>query len=407
MPRREPLPVWLDGVQVATFSSRRGHDIGCHYIEAVLERYRSNTPLLSCSLPLSPRRLDATVFASGLLPEGQHLQAMAALAKVASNDVHALLGHFGRDVAGAPIIGNGPESRSGEAIPYDEAELAAEVANLPQRPLALYDDSQLSIAGLQNKLLLVSIGPGNWGRPTHGLASTHLLKVEDRRFPGLSRAEAECLQLARVLGLTPSEAIVETLAGIDCLIVSRFDRVVETNGRVRRVHQEDLCQATGRDPQSNDGRGKYQRYGGPWLVDLAMLLERYAANPPAEHERLAAMVAFTALIGNADAHGKNVALLHPEPGTVELAPVYDTVPTVAWPGLPRRAAMTVGGEDDIDRIDLDAIEREAATWRFSRATARRVASETVAKALAAIDRGVIDGGGRVAQLVRARAARFV
>ncbi|MEZ5261137.1 MAG: hypothetical protein R2755_05025 [Acidimicrobiales bacterium] len=35
---------------------------------------------------------------------------------------------------------------------------------------------------MQNKLLLIRDG-GAWFRPTGGRPSTHILKVEDRRFP--------------------------------------------------------------------------------------------------------------------------------------------------------------------------------------------------------------------------------
>jgi drug/metabolite transporter (DMT)-like permease len=50
---------------------------------------------------------------------------------------------------------------------------------------------------------------------------------------------------------------------------------------------------------------------------------------------------FTVVIGDADAHGKNVSLLHPTPGRISLAPLYDTVPTALWPSLRPTAAMLV------------------------------------------------------------------
>jgi hypothetical protein len=53
------------------------------------------------------------------------------------------------------------------------------------------------------------------------------------------------------------------------------------------------------------------------------------------------VVTFTVAIRNADAPGKNLSLLHPAPGIVSLAPLYDTVPTVMWRKLPARAAMWI------------------------------------------------------------------
>lgn len=74
------------------------------------------------------------------------------------------------------------------------------------------------------------------------------------------------------------------------------------------------------------------------------------------------MVTFTAIIGNADGHGENLSLLSPTPGVPMLAPLYDTVPTVLWPKLRSSAAMSVAGLTDFDRIDLDAVGREAEVW---------------------------------------------
>jgi hypothetical protein len=54
------------------------------------------------------------------------------------------------------------------------------------------------------------------------------------------------------------------------------------------------------------------------------------------------------LIGNADAPGKNIALLHPTAEHVELALLYDTVPTALWPKLRRKAAMSIGGRYELD-----------------------------------------------------------
>lgn len=94
-------------------------------------------------------------------------------------------------------------------------------------------------------------------------------------------------------------------AGVRC----RY-RVLEDQA-VRRMHQEDLCQALAIDPRGQRGRAKYERAGGPSLRQAAELLDTYSPDPQAELDRLARIVAFTVLIGNADAHGKNLALLHP------------------------------------------------------------------------------------------------
>ncbi len=402
MARRERLGVWYHDLHVADLTSQSGSDVWCTYTPEALDRFPGNTPLLSCSLLVRPRKQDASVFFSGLLPEGQHRQAMAALARIPTYDTHGLLARFGRDVAGALVIGTTPPAEhAGSVEPYTRDALAEEVSSLPQRPLALHDDSELSLAGLQDKLLLVDLGNREWGRPRHGTPSTHILKVEERRHPGMARAEADCLALARAIDLTTVEADVETIADVSCLIVSRFDRVIK-HGTVERIHQEDLCQALARDPEANGNRGKYEDAHGPSLRDAASLLDRYASDADVQLDRLVAATTFTIVIGNADAHGKNLALLHREPGIVELAPLYDTVPTSLWPNLRARGAMSVNGSWELSTLTLDDIAHEAAQWRHDRNRALAVATETAERVRAAVDT-VLSPDSAVAAYVKARA----
>ena len=132
---------------------------------------------------------------------------------------------------------------------------------------------------------------------------------------------------------------------------------------MRRVHQEDLCQALGIDPSGARGRAKYEQgTAGPSFKQAARLLDAYATDPLAELDRLVAVVTYTVAIGNADAHGKNLALLHPDPETISLAPLYDTVPTALWPRLRSDAAMAIGGQVALADVGIEDIVREAIRW---------------------------------------------
>lgn len=387
MAKPEPLGVWLHGTLVAELTPRHPWELHCRYSEQAIARWPGLSPVLSCCLPLQSRRMNASVFAAGLLPEGRHRQALASELKVATNDVYSLLSRFGRDVAGAlVIVTEQPAARRPTVLPYTSETLEREVLELPQRPLAIYDDSELSIAGLQDKLLLVELADGGWGRPAHGYPSSHILKVDDPLRPGLVRAEAQCLTLAREVGLSDVEAKILTIADQDCLLVSRFDRQVGLDGTVRRIHQEDLCQALARNPESARGRGKYQDAGGPSLKEAASLLDRYSAKPQEQLERLLAAATFTVLIGNADAHGKNLALLHPTPETIELASLYDTVPTVLWPKLRTRGAMSVDERWELATITAENLVSEAVAWPLERVRARHVVAATAEMTLAAAER---------------------
>lgn len=101
------------------------------------------------------------------------------------------------------------------------------------------------------------------------------------------------------------------------------------------------------------------------------------------HEmRFLDMVAFHILVGNADAHGKNFAILY-HGRKAELAPVYDAVCTALYPALSRDAAMAIGGETRLDRIDRDAFVRMASEIGVAPALVLRRLDTMAARTLAA------------------------
>ncbi|MGH3008971.1 MAG: HipA domain-containing protein [Gaiellaceae bacterium] len=378
MPDR--LQVWLEGAHVADVERPRRSDarLRLRHTDEALERWPLNTPLVSCSLPVSNRPAAANAFLRGLLPEGDALAVMAARAGISVADTFGLLERYGRDVAGALVIGaEAPDASRFDLEPYSDESLGEEVGALDQNPLGVHDDSELSLAGLQNKLLLVKTDRG-WARPRNGYPSTHILKAEDRRFPGIVEAEYRCLSLARRLGLTPVETEFLVAGGIPCLITERYDRIVTERG-VRRVHQEDLCQAVGIDGAGNRGRAKYQRRGGggPGFRQAAQLLEAHAQDAGEELGRLVAALSFTIAVGNADAHAKNISLLHDTEATIRLAPVYDVTSTLLWANLTAESALSVNGHFSLQRLTIADIAAEAASWPYERAAAERIASETV------------------------------
>jgi len=122
---------------------------------------------------------------------------------------------------------------------------------------------------------------------------------------------------------------------------------------------------------------KYERFGGPTFAQIAELCDRYG-DPATAYPDLLAMAVFTWVIGNGDAHGKNVSLLIDIPtGHVDLAPLYDTVPTALWPTLRPTAAMSVNGKhEDLKRDDFVS---EARRWGFARAGAERLIDDLASR----------------------------
>lgn len=414
MARKGSLRVWLYDTHIADLKDGGPGRITATYTADALDRWPLNTAVLSCSLPLSRRPMKgAGLYLRGMLPEGNALQAMAQEAGVTTLDTYGLLERFGRDVAGAAVITTEDvvEPRAGHTVAYTADALANEVGSLETNPLAIHDDSELSLPGLQNKMLLVRTATG-WARPAEGFPSTHILKVEDRRFPGMASAEAAALALARAIDLTTVEAHTETIAGIGSIIVSRFDRLpalmAETPGEPapsRRVHQEDACQALGINAEAARGRGKYQDAGGPSLAQVAAVLDEFSAEPSAQLAQLLAATVFSVVIGNADAHGKNLSFVHTEPGVVELSPLYDTVPTALWPELRGNAAMTINGVERLAAVTRDDLVAEAQGWRMG----SRTASSIVFRVLEQIQSAAmsIDMPPEFVQLVSRRASELL
>jgi len=66
------------------------------------------------------------------------------------------------------------------AEPLDEDQLAGLISSLRTAPLGVGDRIRLSLAGVQEKLLLTRLPDGRWGRPVDGTPSTHILKPEIR-----------------------------------------------------------------------------------------------------------------------------------------------------------------------------------------------------------------------------------
>lgn len=409
--RPAQLEVHLHGDVVATLrEKRRTGQIELTYSDAAVQRWPLRTPVLSCSLPLEPRPQDATAFLDGLLPEGQVRATLAAQRDLVASDTWGLLAEFGRDVAGAAVIGD-PSRAPGDREPhvevYDTNEhLEAAIDALPDQPLGVRADSELSLAGLQDKLLVVAVDGGcGWGRPAGGRPSTHILKPDPPRHPGLVVREAEALRLAQTVGLTTIAPELIELGDRPCLIVRRYDRA-DDDGATRRLHQEDLCQAVGLDARSRHGRAKYQSHGGPGFRDAATLLLERAVDPDHELAQLVGAMVFTVLIGNSDAHAKNLSLLLDPPGAVQLAPLYDTVPTMLFDKLKVRCAMWVGGvHRSLEDVTRAALIREAAgrhAWKIPAARTAELVDQWIDRIASAAHAETPTG-----RYVHARAAEII
>ena len=323
----------------------------------------------------------------GLLPEEAQRTAIARALGVSPDNPFRLLAALGGDVAGAlaflPAREVPPEVPVGEpAHPLDDVELAALIDRLARVPmLAGEGGARLSLAGAQGKLPVV-MADRAIAVPRVGEPSTHLIKPEPDRFPGLAANEAFCLALARMVGLDAAMAEWWEVAGKPYLLVTRYDRMGR-DGSTIRLHQEDFAQALG--VPSNR---KYASEGGPTFRDCFALVRRATTRPAREVLKLADAAIFNLIIGNADAHAKNYSLLRRDNGEVVLAPLYDLVATHMWPELSAKLAMRFGRAPTLEEVDAASFEGFAEDAGLGRGFLRRRAAALATRVEVAINDGV-------------------
>jgi len=317
---------------------------------------------LSASLPLREERFtpsESAPFFEGLLPEGAVRGAIAAKLGLNEANGFGLLAELGADCAGAVTVlpaDRQPLSTAAAARPLDESQLGQLLRDLPRDPLGIDlqpDGVRLSLGGVQDKLILIRSPTGGFAQPLAGMPSTCLLKPEHERFEGLAANEAFCMRVAAVAGNETAMTELLEIDGIPCLYSERFDRAVEADGTIARLHQEDMCQALGLLPTQ-----KYEADGGPSVPAVIALLRRQPSPRIALDVNAFLRALLTCfLLGNSDAHGKNFSLLYDPASGVRLAPLYDIVSTAVYDGLTPRLAMRIGGEADPAEVDLLRWER--------------------------------------------------
>jgi serine/threonine-protein kinase HipA len=407
------LTVWWRDQTVGALRIDRQGDIEFTYAEAW--RAASHARAISVSLPLRAEpylRREARPFFEGLLPEESQRIAVARALGVSQQNEFRLLEQIGGEVAGALSLW--PEGETPPAASYDtsptplsEDALIALLDRLPTRPLLAGEEGlRLSLAGAQAKVPLVLTGAG-LALPRPGEPTTHILKPPIARFADTTENEAFAMRLAKGIGLDTADVDIVTVRDRSFLLVKRYDRQTDSEGRVQRLHQEDFCQAMGYTSAQ-----KYAADGGPVFRDCFALLRRAATRPARDVLRLLDAALFNLIIGNADAHGKNFSLLY-ENDEITLAPLYDLLSTVSYPDLSPNLAMKIARrarlEDLVTRDWAKFAEETGLTEPFIRRRAVALADAVIARApaeRAGFAPAVQPAMQQFADLVAARAARL-
>ena len=222
------------------------------------------------------------------------------------------------------------------------------------------DTGQFSLAGAQPKLALYfDSKKKRWGVPEGRTPTTHILKPATGAYDGQVENEHFCLRLAAELGFPTARSRVMTCDETPVIVIERYDRL-EKNGIVRRIHQEDFCQAAGIRPQL-----KYQNQGGPSPKAIGEILRVFSSSPEEDVVRFIDTLIFHWLTAGPDAHAKNYSILIAPGARARLAPLYDLASALPYPQQipPRKAtmAMKIGSNYRIQQIrrrDWEKLARE-------------------------------------------------
>lgn len=177
------------------------------------------------------------------------------------------------------------------------------------------------------------------------------------------------MRLAQLLGLDVP-TVHRRYVPSPVYLIDRFARMREAQSRHRR-HAIDACQLLGLDRSFKYLQGS--------MASLAALAGA-CRSPAVSRPRLFGWLMFNVLVGNTDAHLKNLSFLVPHEG-IQLAPIYD-LPSVAiyespafarkeWPAQ-TRLAWPIFGLRHFSGMDRDLLLQAGVALHLARATVERV-----------------------------------
>lgn len=275
-------------------------------------------------------------FFQNLLPEGVFRRHVAEEAGIAVDDYFGLLAACGKDLPGNVTALWEELDREALAGLVTQGQDALEMTVWAE-PF----QGAMSISGVQPKLGVNRDADGRFvGRTSLGDTSV-IAKLPTPEHPRMPELEFLTMSLARSCGIATCDFSLESMRLLQAphrydlgeeaqgkfLAVQRFDR-----GLHGRVHMEDFAQVLAQYPD--------QKYGQSYAAVAATLADLPGCGQPAVLELLR-RIAFNDIVGNADMHLKNIALIYRDGKTAELAPAYDLVAHAAYQGLQGHALALI------------------------------------------------------------------
>ncbi len=299
----------------------------------------------------------ARFFFTNLLPEGGLRTLVCRRLGISEDNDFGLLSAIGGECAGALALLTQEDEdvmQDGYHV-IDEDELAEIMRDSSALPAYTGQRGfRLSLAGAQDKLPVL-LREDEILLPLGRAPTSHILKLPSREFGHLAENEAFVTRLADAMGLSVASIELRRQGRYPFTLTRRYDRERLDDGRLRRIHQEDMCQCLGLPPSR-----KYEQEGGPTFQASFDVVSRTSVDPARDLESLVRWQAFNLLAGNADAHAKNLSMLVEGRHRRRLAPYYDLVCTRIYGRLDSHLATSIGTTSDpghVNGCDWDELAR--------------------------------------------------
>ncbi|MEY4861922.1 MAG: hypothetical protein RLZ51_17 [Pseudomonadota bacterium] len=337
-----------------------------------------------------------------LLPEEGQRTLLATDAGLDAADAFGLLAWYGAESAGSLTLlaPETPRQNHESLRPLTDCALEARIRRLPRAPLTQAALKRMSLAGAQHKLAVV-LQEGALYEPAGARLSTQILKPDhpDEDYPHSVINEWFVMRLAKSLGLDVPQ-VHRRYVPSPVYLTDRFDRVLDSQQWQRR-HVIDACQLLGFDRSFKYSQGS---------IDTLAALADACRSPAVARSRLFGWLVFNVLVGNTDAHLKNLSFLVSHEG-IQLAPFYDLLGVAVydtpafdkkgWPASTRLAWPILGVRHFSD-IDRRLLLEAATALHLNRSTAERLLESLRRRALAQAEALYSSVQAENAALVRAR-----
>jgi serine/threonine-protein kinase HipA len=325
-------------------------------------------------------------YIDNLLPEGRALDVVSSFTNIQKTNLFGLIRVLGRETAGALAFlpaGQTPQTVQAERRPVTSAELQQRIDDRNHTPFSVWDGKlRMSVAGYQDKLLVLREADALF-LPDGTQSSTHILKPEplNDHLPCMVANEHFCMRL--VNRLSQRRLKENWAADVDILrvpapvlCVARFDRLL-VGGAVHRRHVIDGCQAMNLpvafkyERSLGSGEDVMHLRDGASFESLAALRPHFA-NPAVGIRQIAMWAITTLLLGNSDAHGKNISFFG-RGETLAVAPFYDLVSVAVYDGqrIDHELAMAFGDAFTLEAVKSFALADFSERLGFPRRTYAR------------------------------------